>query len=212
VIQKWIIVIFLLGITALYVEFFPLGEGTPLRASFGLFPEALGNWTQTGQEETFENIVIIPDGVIFLRNFQDEKKNILSLYIGYWGKFRHGNNIFGGQNILPDKNWGLVHTSTKIVHSGKHSLRINQASFKKNNRFALVSYAFFLDSYGVVGKRSGRVKYALNAILNKRTDAALVKISSFYFMPEEFEKQKSLHRDFIQRMLPHLSEFFPYDL
>lgn len=212
VVEKWIAVIFLLTTTALYIEFFPTGNGTQLRKSLEFFPEAFGNWAQIGDEEAWGNRAMIFNDVCLSRKYQNNKKNVLSLYIGYWGKFEHGQNIFGGRNIAPGNNWGLVHHSISQIQFGTYSIRFIEARYKKHNNYVLVSYWYFLDSYGVVKRRMGRLKHALNAILNRRSDVALIKVSSPYFLPEEYEKQKSLQRNFIQEMLSHLPEYLPYDL
>jgi len=210
--NRWAIVITLLVITVLYVRFVPLGEGTALRKDLSLFPADLDEWVQIKGGETVEFDALPPAEFYISRTYKNNKNEPVSLYIGYRGKFRHGVNVFGGRYIAPGKNWEPNDSSDGKIDVGRRSIRIHDVSYKNGNNYVLVTYWYFMGDQGVMGKGMGRIKYAVSAILNQRTDVALIKVSSTYHSPEETGRHKALHLRFIQEMAPRLPEFLPYEL
>jgi EpsI family protein len=210
--NRWTIVITLLVITVLYVDFIPFGKGTALRKDLSLFPAALDGWVQIRGGETVEFNSLPPAEFYISRTFQNDKNELVSLNIGYWGKFRHRINVFEGKNIAPGKNWSSSDSSAKRIDVGGHSIKVNEISFKKGNDYVLVTYWYFMGNTGATNKGIGRLQHAFSAMLNQRSDVALIIVSSPYDSPAELNHYQDSHARFVKAMVPALTEFLPYEL
>lgn len=205
-------VIILLVVTWMYVEIIPVGKGTSLKKDISLFPVRIGDWIQIEGSRKLEFNPIFPNEVLISGRYKNDKGEEVVLYLGYWGKFRYGKNIFAGKNIAPGKNWNSKYKAYKLINIGGDPIAINEIRFKKGNDDMLMSYLLFMGDIGIIKKGPGRLNHAKNAILNQRTDVALVKVSSLFYQQDDTERHQAIHKRFIEEVFPILMEFLPYEL
>lgn len=209
---RWMIVLMLLSFTLFYAENAPFGNERALKKDLRLFPDRIDQWHQVFSEESDQMTALNDTGAYVSKRFRNEGGEEVYLYIGYWGKFDKGINVFEGETITPGKNWGVTYRSVKQVNLKGLSLKFNETSFKKGQENVLVSYWYVLGGKGVVNKETGRIKHAIDAMLNRRTNVALIKISSRYLSPADLNWHQDLHSSFIRELTPILPEFLPYEL
>lgn len=208
---RWMIVVFQLVVTLFYVEGAPFGEGTHLRKDLRFFPGRIGQWQGIPSEEN--NEMTFPNEMGHVsKKFLSEEGVEVYLYIGYLGKFEKGLNLFEGKAIAPGRNWSVTDGAVKEINLEGRGLKFNEAVFKKGRENVLMSYWYVLGERGIVSKETGRIKQAFNAMLNRRTDAALIKVYSRSLSPDGLNRHRDLHSGFIRELAPILPEFLPYDL
>ena len=210
--KRWAVAVGLLLATAVYVELAPFGEETPLRGDLRQLPAQLGDWTQVSGEGMEEFNLFQMGEAQFSRTYRNDRGEAVSLYVSYLGKFRYGHNFFEGRNPSPGKKWNPQGNSEIKINVRRRPLKINEIRFRRGGEQMLVTYWYFMGDADLTEKGKGRIKQALNVMLNRRTDVALVKVSSSYHADGEKNAHHIHHEKFIQEMVPFLIEFLPYNL
>ena len=209
---RWMIVVMLLAVTLFYVENAPFGKEMHLRKDLHFFPDRIGQWRQVINESGKPMTSLNGIGNDVSKKFLNEEGEEVYLYIGYLGKFEKGVNVFEGRIIAPGKNWSVTDRAIKEINLEGRSLRFNETSFKKGQEKVLVSYWYILGEKGIVNKETGRIKQAVYAMLNQRTDVALIKISSRNLSSADLDRHRDLHSSFIREIAPILPGFLSYEL
>jgi EpsI family protein len=206
------IVVVLLIITALYIHYIPLGEGTELRRNLSQFPTKIGEWTYIEDNETVDTNFFSEADTFILRKYINSDGGEVSLYIGFWKKYNDKRNAFNGRNLSPSKKWSRDDIKNMEVGFEGRSIPINQLTFKHLQEHIVVTYLYFLGNDSLMGRKEGRIKYALKGMFNRRSDVALVKVVSPPHFSLASGYQTILHKKFIQEILPYLTQFLPYHL
>lgn len=209
---RWMIVLMLLSFTLFYAENAPFGNETALKKDLRLLPDRIGQWHQVFSGGSNQMTALSDTEASVSEKFRNEEGEEVYLYIGYWGKFRKGINVFEGRTIAPEKNWEVTNRTVRQMDLEGRNLKFNETNFNKGKENVLVSYWYILGGEGVVNKETGRIKHAIDAMLNRRTNVALIKISSRYLSPSDLNRHQDLHSSFIRELTPILPEFLPYEL
>lgn len=205
--------IFFLGLTAIFVNIVPLGESMPLKDDLKMFPQRIGHWI--GRDilpgEYSAGLETLPNVDDFLyRRYQNKSGENVFLYIGYSGKFKHDENIFLGSYVARSYDWKLFKKSEESRMINENKIKIKRVVFKRGRQCYPISYWYQTNRGVVTDRDKGRLFRAFDAILNRRTNVALIRLSSDVQRSENctFSVEQD---DLIEAILPHLGRFFPFE-
>ncbi len=186
------------------------GEAVPIRKSLDSFPGAVGPWQ--GREGTvFEseilNILKAKDYV--MRRYQDREGHSLWLFIGYWDSQRKGAQPHSPKNCLPGGGWEPLEASTLAIALPPPlpPITVNRYLIQKDRDQQVVLYWYQSQGKATAGELAARVEMMKSSIARRRTDGALVRVSS----PMQGSARETTDRlaKFIESMYPVLAEYLP---
>ncbi|MEC4686295.1 MAG: EpsI family protein [Nitrospirota bacterium] len=207
--QRYIIVIVIVGLTCLFVNQVPYGDPVPLKQDLSLFPVNIGKWT--GQKIS-EQVAGLPSdtGQSLYRKYTSEKGMPLSLYIGYWGKFRQGSDVFSGDYLDPGYMWDSVKEGERVIEIKGERFPVREVLFAKGDYNISLLY-WYQTPRGVTTKRfRGRLLYGIDAILNRRTNVVLVKVFSGPFRSGSGRSPFAIQMEFAGEVFPRLADFLSF--
>ncbi|HEC97497.1 MAG TPA: EpsI family protein [Nitrospirae bacterium] len=208
--QRYIIVIVLVGLTCLFISRVPCGEPVPLKRDLSLFPVNIGEWSGREMSEQAQGLPVDTDRSLY-RKYTNEKGMPLYLYIGYWGGFRQGSDVFSGNYIEPGYMWDSVKERERVIEVKGESFPVREVLFAKGDYNISLLY-WYQTPRGVTTKRfRGRLLYGIDAILNRRTNVALVKIYTGPFSGKESTYMITDRNSLTKEVFLQLSTFLPFN-
>ncbi|VAX33495.1 hypothetical protein MNBD_NITROSPIRAE03-1737 [hydrothermal vent metagenome] len=203
--QRYIIVIILVGLTCLFINRVPTGNPVPLKRDLSLFPVNIGEWSGREMLGEAQGLPADTDWSLY-RQYTKEEGIPLYLYIGYWGKFRRGSDVFSGNYLDPGYMWDSVKERERVIAVEGKSFPVREVVFAKGDYNISLLY-WYQTPRGVTTKRfQGRLLYGIDAILNRRTNVALVKVFSGPFRSGN-ESPLAIQVEFAREVFPRLAGF-----
>ncbi len=201
----------LLGAALLIVQFRSAGEAVPLRKSLESFPSAVGEWQvrdAASLDPEIINLLKVDDYV--LQRYADRAGRGLWLYIAYWATQRKGGaQIHSPQNCLPGSGWEPIEASKLLIPlpTPAAPLTVNRYLIQKEGTRQVVLYWYHSQGKDVAGEIRAKVEMVRNALVNNRTDGALIRISS----PVQGSVPETTGRliQYVQALYPILGEYLP---
>ncbi|NOZ26014.1 MAG: EpsI family protein [Nitrospirae bacterium] len=209
--KRYIAVIILAGAAFLFMSSIPSGDPVPLKSDLALFPAAVGGLTGEDAPAATEGLPSGTDGFMYRKyGGTDGKAARLYLYVGYWGKFRHGADVFSGDFVDPGYLWDPVKERDVSIDAAGKGFRAREVIYSKGDYRISIIY-WYQTIHGVTTKRfRGRLGYGIDAMLNRRTNVALVKISSAAFRAGS-DSPLAVQRRFAGEVFYALKGFLPFD-
>lgn len=187
----------------------PYSASVALKKDLSLFPLRIDEWTGSKMSEQIENLPPHTDQYLY-RKYINNKGISLFLYIGYWGKFRHNSNVFSGSHLSPGYKWDLISEEQELIKLGGKNISIKRAIFAKDDYKISLLYCYYIDHKITTKRFKGRIINGINAIFNRKTNIALIKIySQPYIEDEELEQIIKSQIEFSTKIFPLLVQFFP---
>ena len=86
-----------------------LGEAHVERKDLKDFPQAVGGWQKTGNDQTLDNetLKVLKASDYLLRDFRKPNGPVTNLYVGYYASQRSGATYHSPLNCLPGSGWML---------------------------------------------------------------------------------------------------------
>jgi EpsI family protein len=200
----------LLVAALLALQFRSAGEAVPLRKSLDTFPTIVGDW-RVHDEASLDPEVINLLGVsdyVLQRYVSPDGRN-LWLYIAYWATQRKGAQIHSPQNCLPGAGWEPVEASRLVIPlpAPASPITVNRYLVQKERARQVVLYWYHSQGKDMAGEVEAKISMVRNAIVNNRTDGALIRISTPVqgTVPEATEE---LIR-YVQILYPILGQYLP---
>ncbi len=209
----------LLIAATLYIAFAAESEREPALKPLSGLPEEIGAWKEASSSD-FDSEIIKVLGVddyvnrIYL-NAAGEKAG---LYIGYYLSQRQGASIHSPLNCLPGSGWNPV-TNGRLslpvslenpIHQDKpriRTLHTNRITIQKGEDKQVVFYWYQSHGRTIASEYQAKIYTVLDAIMTRRTDAALVRIICPVDGSEETAEKNAT--DFALNIYPLLNQYFP---
>jgi EpsI family protein len=186
------------------------GEAVPIRKPLDTFPSALGVW-QEQQSASLEgdvlNLLKVND--YLMRRYVDGQRRYIWLYVGYWATQRKGAQIHSPQNCLPGGGWEPVEASRLTIDlpTPYQPVVVNRYLIQKDRDLQVVLYWYQARGKVVASELRAKIEMVQSAIVNNRTDGALVRVST----PTYGNAQEATQRlvQYVQALHPVLGEYLP---
>ncbi|MBI5055396.1 MAG: EpsI family protein [Nitrospirae bacterium] len=209
--KKYIVIAVLLGLTHLFVSQMPYAPPVALKKDIGFFPLNIGAWKGQDIKIDTDNLPPFADQYIY-RKYLNDKGETLFLYIGYWGKFRHNANVFSGNNIDPGYLWEPENEKQVPIDVAGGRISVNETVYKNGSDGVSLVYWYQTGKGATADRFRERVLNGLGAVINLRTNAALIKISSSPLNGSDIDSAGIRSITFAEEIYPFLREFLPFDM
>jgi exosortase D (VPLPA-CTERM-specific) len=199
-----------LGTTVVLLNTVDFHENAPPRKIFAQFPNQVGNWTGTRQtlEQQFIKSLDLSDYIIM--DYRNSGGPLVNFYVAYYQSQKMGESIHSPETCLPGSGWVFRQADEASVSlpDGK-AITVKRAVMEKGDDLQLVY--FWVPARGRILTNAYEMKLfnVWDALILKRTDAALVRIITPISGSESPEQAETRLRTFLRTILPPLSEFLP---
>lgn len=205
----FIVALFLLISSFVYLDFVTGVRPVPLQCPLSEFPAEIGQWVQVS-EQAMDEATLKTFGVddYFMRTYTRDNGFPVTLYVGYFTDQKEGEMTHSPKHCLPGGGWHPIESETYTVNvtPSNQLIRINKYIVQKGDTRQLFTYWYHSRGRIIANEYADRIYMVIDSIFRKRSDGALVRISSPTFNTEAAVKE---HSEFIQAVFPYLTEFLP---
>ena len=190
-------------------------DGAPARIPFHLplgdFPVAVGNWTGTRIPVDRKTADILnADGTALILFEKPGSQDPAILFLGvYYDRQTPEKNIHSPENCLPSSGWAVLSRRTVALDlvPGSPPVRASVDLISKGLERQLVLYWYQERGRAFSNEYLGRYYMIRDALLMRRTDGALVRVS----MTVTGTPEEAMAREvrFLRSLTPVLSRYIP---
>jgi EpsI family protein len=192
-------------------------EEVPPRVPLAELPADMDRWVGRPEPPLDDEIVAIlgVDEYVF-RKYYRQGTLPIGLYIGYHATQRQGDTLHSPLNCLPGAGWQPLEQSRIVIPvqaangAGPAGIEVNRVVIGKGLDRELVLYWYQSHRRVVASEYWGKIYTVLDAIRYNRTDAALVRLTT-YINEDDRSAQLAEQRavSFAQSLFPHLVRHLP---
>jgi EpsI family protein len=207
---RFLLVVGLLVLTALFVHGRGQTEKAPARLTFSSFPLNLADWRGIEVEIPEGTLEILGPGDYLARRLVNGQHDLMDLFVAYFASQRTGNAIHSPKNCMPGAGWIPVETGvTQVDVAGYEPIHANRYVLSKGSSRLLVLYWYQSHGRTVASEYSAKIYLVMDAARLNRTDGALVRVVTPVFDGEDITKAEERARGFIQQLVPELAAYIP---
>lgn len=196
---------------------------SPLQAQLQAFPRQVGAWKGVADLEMKSDVLAVlglDDWV--MRQYRKETGDAVLFYIGYlgaWDRTKKRQTVHSPQFCYTGGGWEIVRKEVQEVDvPGRGGIPVTRMLVQRGQEKQWVLYWFHWGDrivaennvwdYGA--KLSWMIQLPFNLIQNKRTDRALVRITT----PVVNSVEETLDREieFVQAVFPFVSDYFSLEV
>ena len=186
------------------------GEAVPLRKPLHDFPHRLGDWqARDGTILSAAALSLLKATDYVMRRDEDPSGHSVWLFVAYWDSQRHGAQPHSPRNCLPGAGWEPLEASLVTIPLPPPfgDITANRYLIQKDREQQVVFYWYQSQGKAIAGEMAARVEMVKSSIVRRRTDGALVRVSS-PVRGGVTETSDRLTR-YIRALYPRLGEFLP---
>lgn len=205
--SRFIIIYFLLGITALYIIFHS-DIAVPMNKPFSQFPTIVNSWRMTSQAEFSEDTLNVLRPTDYLsRQYAAQDGSVVNLYLGYHGGGKGSRGIHSPKHCLPGSGWNEVSSEKRSIDAGGKKINLVRAVYQKGESRELFLYWFQVGEKSLSDEYSLKLSEILNSVTNRRRDSTFVRVS--FPIENDEKKAMDLCTQFIRDFFPVIQEYMP---
>ena len=203
--KAWIMVISLFIILGAFILLYK-PKVIPLKAPLNSIPLTIeGVWQ--GRDGNSQKTISPMEGADFelARIYQNSSGRVIEIYIGYF-EFQKQDKKF-----IHYKLQKLYETSKEIIIplSASNTIKVNRALLKDSANDSLILYWYDINDEIVADNYKAKLFTTLDGLLHRRTNGAIVMVSSNVTNTDDFDKVLKDEVQFIQALFPFLSRSIP---
>ena len=182
----------------------------PDRVSFYSFPQELNGWQadKRSLERKYINSLKFDDYLLW--NFAKDGEK-LELYIAYYDSQEKGESAHSPRSCLPGSGWQIAERkkfNIDYVDNGQNKhVSLNAMLIKKGEDRYLMYYWFKQRDRHIANEYLVKWYLFWDSLTRSRTDGALVRV--LYPLPKRGEFDDNAAREFLDDLLPVLSQYIP---
>lgn len=179
--QRFLTLLFaILGMGILVNGWTYLGEAHVDRQQLSGFPQQLGDWRQTGVDQTLdqETLKVLRASDYLLRDFKRSDGQVANFYVGYYATQSNGASYHSPLNCLPGSGWVLSEPG-KVTLSmpGGKNFTANKYVIKNGDHQSLMVYWYQGRGRAVASEYWGKVYTVIDSVRLRRSDGAMVRVT-----------------------------------
>lgn len=173
------------------------------------FPTRLDQWVgNPGLLDSDAEKMLNPDDYI-LSDYRDPHGNLVNLYIAYYASQRNGRGPHSPSDCIPAGGWAITNISPVSYADTDDRQSLNRVVIQKDTIKQLVYYWFDEQGTSVANEYEAKLRRLTNAIVENRTDGALVRLTTPISRDEPEEAADRRLREFMSIAMPKLEGFIP---
>lgn len=182
---------------------------TPPRSRLVDFPSRLGQWEGTpGFLDPDAEKMLNPDDYI-LSDYRDRYGDLVNLYIAYYASQQNGRGFHSPSDCIPAGGWTITNISPASFPDADSRQSLKRVVIQKDAIKQLVYYWFNEQGTNVANEYEAKLRRLTNAIVQNRTDGALVRLTTPISRDEPEEAADRRLREFMRIAMPKLEGFLP---
>ena len=157
-----------------------LGEAHVERKQLKDFPQAIGAWQKTGNDQILddETLKVLRASDYLLRDFRKSDGQIANLYVGYYATQRTGATYHSPLNCLPGSGWTLSEPGkATIALPDGSSFVANKYVIQNGDYKSLMVYWYQGRGRNVASEYWGKVYTVLDSVRLRRSNGAMVRVT-----------------------------------
>jgi len=208
--QRTLIIIVIMGITAILTSFASNSERIAPNKSFNEFPLEIDQWKgRKGElEQEVYNILGVEDYILanYSKTVSGETVN---LYVGFYQSQKEGDIIHSPRNCMPGAGWNITDSSIEpvaITNTGEN-IDVIKLLLQKGSQKQIVLYWFQSRGRIIASEYMQKIWLVVDSITKHRTDGSFVRLIS----PVIIDEQTTLKtlKEFTNKVYPFLNEHIP---
>jgi len=157
-----------------------LGEAHVERKDLKDFPQSVGTWQKTGNDQTLddETMKVLRASDYLLRDFRKPDGQVANLYVGYYATQRTGATYHSPLNCLPGSGWTLSEPGkATIALPDGTSFIANKYVIQNGDYKSLMIYWYQGRGRNVASEYWGKIYTVLDSVRLRRSDGAMVRVT-----------------------------------
>ena len=187
-----------------------LGEAHVERKQLKDFPQNLGAWQKTGNDQILddETLKVLRASDYLLRDFRKSDGQAANLYVGYYASQRSGATYHSPLNCLPGSGWTLSEPGkATIALPDGSSFIANKYVIQNGDYKSLMIYWYQGRGRNVASEYWGKVYTVFDSVRLRRSDGAMVRVTVPIRSSEAVAEQTAI--EFASTASNVLPEFVP---
>jgi exosortase D (VPLPA-CTERM-specific) len=195
------------GLAGLFVT--TRSEVYPERRSFAAFPNSFGEWR--GRSSSIP--IDVQKGLGFsdyiISDFAKPDGRPVNFYVAYYSSQRSGISPHSPSVCIPGNGWQITEFERIDIRNNDKLLPINRAIIMRGSDKQLVYYWYEERGVTLANEYLSKVLLLKDAILENRTDGALIRLITPVFQGESEQAADARLREFASKVTPTLVDFLP---
>jgi len=157
-----------------------LGEAHVERKPLKDFPQAIGTWQKTGNDQILddETLKVLRASDYLLRDFRKSDGQTANLYVGYYASQRSGATYHSPLNCLPGSGWTLSEPGkANIALPDGSSFVANKYVIQNGDYKSMMVYWYQGRGRNVASEYWGKVYTVFDSVRLRRSDGAMVRVT-----------------------------------
>ncbi len=175
-----VLLVLLLGVGVLVNAWSYLGEAHVERKELKDFPEAIGAWQRTGNDQILddETLKVLRASDYLLRDFRKPEGQVANLYVGYYATQSTGATYHSPLNCLPGSGWQLSEPGKATIPLPDGSSFIaNKYVIKSGDYKSLMIYWYQGRGRNVASEYWGKIYTVVDSVRLRRSNGAMVRVT-----------------------------------
>ena len=171
------------------------------------FPSQLGDWQGVDEPMNSGVLNVLQADAVLLRKYTNSKEENVWFYVGYHRSQKEGQLIHSPRHCYPGPGWEITESEIIDLKVGSVTLRANKMLVDNRGNRRLVLYWYQSQGQVIANEFAQRFYMIKDAIINGRTDGALVRVSAPVI--KDVETTFALQVRFLELFYPKLLEYIP---
>ena len=157
-----------------------LGEAHVERKELKDFPQSIGAWQQTGNDQTLddETLKVLRASDYLLRDFRKSDGKGANLYVGYYASQRTGATYHSPLNCLPGSGWTLSEPGKSTISLPDGSTFVaNKYVIQNGDYKSMMIYWYQGRGRNVASEYWGKVYTVFDSVRLRRSNGAMVRVT-----------------------------------
>jgi len=157
-----------------------LGEAHVDRKELKNFPQTVGVWQKTGNDQILDNetLKVLKASDYLLRDFRKPNGPAANLYVGYYASQRSGATYHSPLNCLPGSGWTLSEPGKAMVSLPDGStFAANKYVIQNGDYKSLMIYWYQGRGRNVASEYWGKIYTVFDSVKLRRSDGAMVRVT-----------------------------------
>jgi len=157
-----------------------LGEAHVDRKELKDFPQTVGVWQKTGNDQILDNetLKVLKASDYLLRDFRKPNGPVANLYVGYYASQRSGATYHSPLNCLPGSGWILSEPGKAMVSlPDGSSFAANKYVIQNGDFKSMMIYWYQGRGRNVASEYWGKIYTMFDSVRLRRSNGAMVRVT-----------------------------------